>query len=197
MKAQNENQNPQSDVIHAHFKIQKHFKEETNNLPYYLSDLKQKLGYFLSLPPPYGAKPAWTQTAKDLSAKYKTKATEPTSPPGTPVKLKQYRDLLTDIEELDKKCDSIRYQESIYTFKSKDIIERYKEVILKPVKTSFLKEERKAQADSGLEYLVADYRQLLEECFDKEFVDAMFPKSVRCSQLDVSLLKEENAGEEN
>jgi hypothetical protein len=191
MKAQNETQNPHSDIIHAHYKIQKHFKEENAKLPDYVIRIREKLLYFLSLTPPYGFNSSWIKIARELLAKYNVSS--PVKQRDIVVKLKEYKEILKEIETLDKRCDSIQYQDSIYTFKSKDIIDKYKEQILTPIKSNFLKSESKTTSSrSECDQIVSEYRQLLEECFEKDFIELMFPKMVKCSSLDLTNVKEEN-----
>jgi hypothetical protein len=182
-----------NDVIYVHHKIKKYFENEYKLIPTYKKNLTAKISEFINFNLPYGANKNMLQNVTCLASKYNvsydTKSTNV-----YPVNLKQYKAHYAEITELDKKCEQLNHQEIFYDSMTKQVLERYKQVISIPIKSKFVKNsltDPVSGQDSEFEEIIQEYRNILESCFDREFVDKTFPHVIKPSSIEC-LLKEDN-----
>jgi hypothetical protein len=180
-----------NDIVHTHLLIQKYYKEEISRLPLYQEQLFNKIIEFFSFDPPYGAKEILQTSIISICNKHKKQYNLSKH---VKVNLRSYKTIYSEIIELDQRCELLLSQQGLYNSIADPIIERYKMAILTPTKSNFISNRSQCNdtvEQREIEDIIADYRQILDNCFDQEFINKVFPLNVRGTTIDTMFIKDE------
>jgi hypothetical protein len=130
------------DLLYIHDKIKKYFESEKINIKEYKKKIREIL-YFININLPSNMSNDDILFLKNIRNKYHMDEIDEPQKINDNLNLEQYKQYISDIISLETHIENLNIYESYFNIFSESHIEKYKNILTQPAKSSFIKSKNK------------------------------------------------------